>query len=45
MEVLEPNFGHLLALSDHRGTFEHADGAEPRREHGYCTDDMARCSS
>lgn len=42
MEVLAPNFSHLLALSDHRGTFEHADGAEPRREHGYCTDDMAR---
>ena len=35
-------FDHLLALSDHRGTFEHADHAEPRREHGYCTDDVAR---
>lgn len=31
-----------MAMSDHHGTFEHACGAEPRREHGYCTDDMAR---
>lgn len=42
MGVLEPGFDHLLALSDHRGTFEHACGTQPRREHGYCTDDMAR---
>ena len=38
----EPIFDHLLRLTDHRGTFEHACFAEPRREHGYCTDDMAR---
>ena len=29
-------------MTNHRGTFEHARIAEPRREHGYCTDDMAR---
>ncbi|MGY4712849.1 glycosyltransferase [Mycolicibacterium sp. CBM1] len=29
-------------MTDHRGTFEHALLAEPRPEHGYCTDDMAR---
>jgi len=29
-------------MSDERGTFEHADHTSPRREHGYCTDDMAR---
>lgn len=29
-------------MTDHRATFEHADMTEPRREHGYCTDDMAR---
>ena len=29
-------------MTDTRGTFEHACGAEPRPEHGYCTDDMAR---
>jgi hypothetical protein len=33
---------HLAALTDRFGTFEHAMGAEPRREHGYCTDDVAR---
>jgi hypothetical protein len=40
--ALEPRFDHLLRLTDGRGTFEHARFAEPRREHGYCTDDMAR---
>ena len=29
-------------MTDGRGTFEHAKFAEPRPEHGYCTDDMAR---
>lgn len=38
----EPRFDHLLELSDGIGTFEHAEHAEPRRAHGYCTDDMAR---
>ncbi len=38
----EPIFDHLLRLTDGRGTFEHACFAEPRHEHGYCTDDMAR---
>lgn len=42
MDVLAPKFDHLLAISDHHGTFEHACGSEPRREHGFCTDDMAR---
>lgn len=37
-----PTFGHVLSMSDDIGLFEHADHAEPRREHGYCTDDMAR---
>jgi hypothetical protein len=37
-----PDFGHLLRMTDEHGTFEHARFAEPRREHGYCTDDMAR---
>jgi hypothetical protein len=35
-------FGHLLHLSDRRGTFSHALLAEPERSGGYCTDDMAR---
>ncbi len=38
----EPNFDHLLRMTDQRGTFEHACFSEPRPEHGYCTDDMAR---
>jgi len=37
-----PVFDHLVRMTDRRGTFEHACGAEPRPEHGYCTDDMAR---
>ena len=37
-----PMFAHLLRMTDHRATFEHACLTEPRREHGYCTDDMAR---
>jgi hypothetical protein len=38
----DPKFDHLLRLTDRRGTFEHACLTEPRPEHGYCTDDMAR---
>ena len=37
-----PRFDHLLDMTDEHGTFEHALHAEPRPEHGYCTDDMAR---
>jgi hypothetical protein len=37
-----PVFAHLLRMTNHRATFEHACLTEPRREHGYCTDDMAR---
>jgi hypothetical protein len=35
-------FGHVVSMTDRIGMFEHADHAAPRREHGYCTDDMAR---
>lgn len=35
-------FDHLLRLTDHRGLFEHARLSVPRREHGYCVDDVAR---
>ena len=37
-----PDFNHILRMTDDRGTFEHAKFSEPRPEHGYCTDDMAR---
>jgi hypothetical protein len=38
----EPSFQHIIRLTDRHGTFEHADHTTPRRDHGYCTDDMAR---
>jgi len=42
MTAPTPVFTHLLRMTNHRGTFEHACLTEPRLEHGYCTDDMAR---
>ena len=36
------NLNHLIAMSDARGLFEHSKYAKPRREHGYCVDDVAR---
>jgi hypothetical protein len=41
-EVQQPVFDHLARLTDDRGLFEHARHAVPRREHGYCVDDVAR---
>jgi hypothetical protein len=38
----EPSFDHLLRLSDDTGLLEHADHTTPRREGGYCVDDVAR---
>jgi hypothetical protein len=40
--IPEPPFAHLMRLSDDTGLFEHARHATVRREHGYCTDDVAR---
>jgi hypothetical protein len=40
--IESPRFDHLVALTDRYGTFEHAEHATPRREHGYCVDDVAR---
>ncbi|MBE1491516.1 glycosyltransferase [Plantactinospora soyae] len=37
-----PSFAHLARLTDDTGLFEHARHATVRREHGYCTDDVAR---
>jgi hypothetical protein len=42
MTELVPGYGHLWSITDRFGTFEHAQHAEPRRDHGYCTDDVAR---
>ncbi len=35
-------FAHLVSMSDERGLFEHAEYDKPRKEHGYCVDDVAR---
>jgi hypothetical protein len=35
-------FAHLARLTDDTGLFEHARHAIVRRQHGYCTDDVAR---
>lgn len=37
-----PNYGHLLALIDDTGIYEHALYAAPRRSHGYTVDDASR---
>jgi hypothetical protein len=42
MTAVAPSFEHLIRLSDDTGLFEHARHAIVRREHGYCTDDVAR---
>lgn len=42
MTAPAPSFAHLVRLSDDTGLFEHARHAIVRREHGYCTDDVAR---
>ncbi len=40
--VARPVFDHLQQLTDTRGLFEHALHSQPRPEHGYCVDDVAR---
>jgi hypothetical protein len=37
-----PSYTHLIRMTDERGLFEHARYSDPRPEHGYCTDDVAR---
>ncbi|MEU8240468.1 glycosyltransferase [Actinoplanes missouriensis] len=41
-DVPEPRWDHLFRLSDDTGLLEHARNAIPRREHGYCVDDVSR---
>jgi hypothetical protein len=36
------NLQHLGSLTDEIGLFEHCLGGDPRIEHGYCVDDVAR---
>jgi hypothetical protein len=40
--VMLPAWRHVLTMSDSIGIFEHADHSAPRREEGYCADDVAR---
>ena len=40
--LLTAAYTHLSRLSDDTALFEHARYATPRREHGYCLDDVAR---
>ncbi len=42
MIVANAPFEHVARLTDDIGMFEHAEGSRPRREHGYCVDDVAR---
>lgn len=42
MTSTPPLFAHILAMTDERGLFEHAEFTSPRPEHGYCVDDVAR---
>jgi hypothetical protein len=42
MRIPELSFDHLVHLSTADGLFEHAAFNHPRREHGYCLDDVAR---
>jgi hypothetical protein len=42
LAAVRPRFDHLRRLTDERGLFEHALFGEPRPEHGYCLDDVAR---
>ena len=42
IDVPGPDWSHVIRMSDDTGLLEHARNATPRREHGYCTDDVSR---
>ncbi|MGH3794517.1 MAG: hypothetical protein ACRDSP_06470 [Pseudonocardiaceae bacterium] len=42
MTIVDASFDQLRRLTDDTGLLEHAMGAVPRRQHGYCLDDVAR---
>jgi hypothetical protein len=42
VKVPEIRFDHVLGMSTEVGLFEHALLTVPRRDHGYCVDDVAR---
>ena len=41
-DLPRPTYTHLLSMTTQLGVYEHALLREPRVEHGYCTDDVAR---
>jgi hypothetical protein len=42
VNIPEPNFTHILSMTNEFGTFEHAQYSSARLEHGFCSDDVAR---
>jgi glycosyltransferase involved in cell wall biosynthesis len=42
LELPAPKLDHLRVLSDDTGIYQHSRFAIPDRDHGYCTDDVAR---
>jgi hypothetical protein len=42
IDAPEPDWSHIARMSDDVGLLEHARNATPRREHGYCVDDVSR---
>ena len=42
MSNVSERYAHLVTLQGPYGTFEHAEYEVPRREHGYCCDDVSR---
>jgi len=42
IDLPAPRYDHVRALTDAGGLYEHADRIYPRRECGYCVDDVAR---
>lgn len=42
IDAPEPSWSQIARLSDDTGLLEHARNSTPRREHGYCVDDVAR---
>ena len=42
IDIPAPRYDHVRALTDAGGLYEHADRIYPRRECGYCVDDVAR---
>lgn len=42
MSISAPSYAHLASMTDKNGLYEHALYDQPRREEGYCLDDVSR---